>query len=203
MSASEGGVLSVHHALGTAFRSVYHHSVSTAVVSFAWFLACLPIVTIGPATLGAYAAVQSIRQEGRVDRGRVRSVLADHWHHATLLGIALLVFAGLAVMYVDQYVRSGVALSGLLALGSLYLTAHLWAVLVVAFVRLTEGAVVSDAVGAGYRRTVQRPIETVLLGLVSVVLLAISIPLTIAVVVIFPVLTFTFHAELVGENALA
>jgi len=203
MSTSEGGVLSVHHALGAAFRSVYHHSVATVAVSFGWFLACLPLITIGPATLGAYAAVQSIRRHGHVDRGEIRSVIADHWHHATLLGIALLVFAGLTVTYMGQYLRTESILSALLGVGSLYLTAHLWTILVVAFIRLTEGAVVSDAVGAGYHWTIQQPTETVILGIVSVVLLAVTIPLTIAVVLLFPMLTFTFHVELIGNEVTA
>lgn len=194
-------VRSVHAGLGDAFRSAYHHSVATVVVSLAWFVASLPLVTVGPATLAAYAAVQSVREHGHVERGEVRDALAAHWHNAALLSGVFVVFTAVTVAYATQYLQTGAVSAGALAVVAGYLTAHLAAVLVVAFVRLSEGASVHEAVTSGYSWTVTRPFDTVLLGFVSVGLFAVSALLTVTVCLVFPFLLFTFHVAVVGRDA--
>lgn len=56
-----------------AFQNIHR----LIVVSVGWFLASLPVVTAGPATLAAYAAIQSMRTSpaGTIDRNHVRHVV--------------------------------------------------------------------------------------------------------------------------------
>ena len=196
-------IQSVHGAVGAAFRLAYHHSIATGVISALWVLASIPIVTIGPATLGAYTAVQSIYQDGTVNRSRVRGVLVRQWLHATLLGGVLVLLAGLTLAYIGQYLETGAFLAGLFGVLGLYLTMHLWAVLVVAFVALADGAEVYEAVTSGYWWTVRHPVDTALLGIVSASLFVGNLLLTIAVVLVFPFVLFAFHIGLVSDSATA
>ncbi|GGN20310.1 hypothetical protein [Halarchaeum nitratireducens] len=194
-------VRSVHAGLGDAFRSAYHHSVAAVVVSLGWFVASLPVVTVGPATLAAYAAIQSLREHGRVDRSEVREALAANWHNAALLSGVFVAFTVVTVAYATQYFQTGGVQAGALAVVVGYVTAHLAVVLVVAFVRLSEGASVYEAVTGGYSWTVSRPFDTVLVGFVSLGLFAVSALLTVTVCLVFPFLLFTFHVAVVGRHA--
>ena len=193
-------IRSVHHGLGVAFRSAYNHSSTMVVVSLLWVIASLPLITIGPATLAAYKAVLTLREEGEIDRDAVVSTLSQHWHNSVLLSGVFVAFAAITVGYATDYVLTGAVQSGALAVVTCYLTAHLSAVLVVAFVRLAEGNEVYDAVTSGYSWTATHPFDTVLLGFVSIGLFVVSAVLTVTVCLAFPFLLFAFHVAVVAER---
>ncbi|ADB63296.1 hypothetical protein Htur_4485 (plasmid) [Haloterrigena turkmenica DSM 5511] len=193
-------IRSVHHGLGVAFKSAYNHSGTMVLVSLLWVIASLPLITIGPATLAAYKAVLTLREEGEIDREAVVSTLSQHWHNSVLLSGVFVAFAAVTVGYATNYVLTGAVQSGTLAVVACYLTAHLSAVLVVAFVRLAEGNAVYDAVTGGYSWTATHPFDTVLLGFVSIGLFVLCAVLTVTVCLAFPFLLFTFHVAVVAER---
>ncbi|WP_255681365.1 DUF624 domain-containing protein [Natrinema sp. SYSU A 869] len=193
-------IRSVHHGVGVAFKSAYNNGVTMVAVSLLWVVASLPIITIGPATLAAYTAVLTLREDGHIDREAVVSALSQHWHNSMLLSGVFVVFAAVTVGYATQYLQTGAVQTGTLAVIASYLTAHLGAVLVVAFVRLAEGDSVYDAVTSGYSWTATHPFDTVLLGFVSLGLFAVSAVLTVTVCLVFPFLLFTFHVAVIAEH---
>lgn len=193
-------IRSVHQGLGVAFRSAYNHSSTMVIVSLLWVIASLPLVTIGPATLAAYKAVLTLRDEGQIDRDAVVATLSQHWHNAVLLSGVFVAFAAVTVGYATNYVLTGAVQSGILAVVACYLTVHLGAVLIVAFVRLAEGNAVYDAVRSGYSWTAMHPFDTVLLGFVSIGLFVVNVVLTVTVFLVFPFLLFTFHTAVIAER---
>lgn len=197
---TEDDIRSVHRGLGVAFKSAYNNSSTMVVVSLLWAIASLPLITIGPATLAAYTAVLTLREEGQIDRDAVRSTLSQHWHNAVLLSGVFVVFTALTVGYATHYIRMGAVQSGALAVVACYLSVHLGAVLIVAFVRLAEGNAVYDAVRSGYSWTATHPFDTVLLGFVSIGLFVVSVVLTVTVCLVFPFLLFTFHVSVIAER---
>ncbi|WP_336338437.1 hypothetical protein [Haloarcula brevis] len=194
---SADATVGVHRALATAARQVYRHPLPMVAISVGWVLASLPLVTVGPATLGAYRAVRSVREDGRVDRAAVRETLAAHWLDAVLFSGLLVVFPVIAVLYLGQYAATGAPLSGVLGAVGFYLAYHAWVVFALAFVSLAEGADAVDAVTSGYRWSVENPVATVLVGIVTGTLLVASAVLTIALPLVFPALAAAFHTELV------
>ena len=120
-------------------RFVYEHSVTLVAVSVAWFVASLPLVTVGPATLGAYAAIRSLRETGALDRGHVVGVLRRNGVHAALLSflpVTFFVAAGL-------YVRGGTPRTGfetVIAVVGVYVGAYLVVALIPTFVAMAAGA---------------------------------------------------------------
>ncbi|EMA27033.1 hypothetical protein [Haloarcula japonica] len=200
---SADATIGVHRALATAARQVYRHPLPMVAISVGWVLASIPLITIGPATLGAYRAVRSVREDGRIDRGAVRETLAAHWLDAVLFSGLLVVFPAIAVLYLGQYAATGAPLSGVLGAVGFYLTYHAWVVFALAFVSLADGADAVDAVTGGYRWSVENPVATVLVGIVTATLLIASAVLTIALPLVFPALAAAFHTELFAENRTA
>ena len=197
---SADATVGVHRALATAARQVYRHPLPMVAISVGWVVASLPLVTIGPATLGAYRAVRSVREDGRVDRGAVRETLAAHWLDAALFSGLLVVFPAIAVLYLGQYAATGAPLSGVLGAVGFYLAYHAWVVFALAFVSLAEGADAVVAVTGGYRWSVENPVATVLVGIVTGTLLVVSAVLTVALPLVFPALAAAFHTELVAAT---
>ncbi|WP_042662770.1 hypothetical protein [Haloferax sp. ATB1] len=204
MTTSDGDAadptVGVHRALATAARQVYRHPLPMVAISVGWVLASLPLVTIGPATLGAYGAVRSVRENGRVDREAVRETLAAHWLDSVLFSGLLVVFPAIAVLYLGQYAATGDPLSGVFGAVGFYLAYHAWVVFALAFVSLADGADAVDAVTGGYRWSVENPVATVLVGIVTGTLLLASAVLTIALPLVFPALAAAFHTELVAST---
>jgi len=204
MTMSDGdsadATVGVHRALATAARQVYRHPLPMVAISVGWVLASLPLVTVGPATLGAYSAVRSVREDGRIDRGAVRETLAAHWLDSVLFSGLLVVFPAIAVLYLGQYAATGAPLSGVLGAVGFYLAYHAWVVFALAFVSLADGADAVGAVTGGYRWSVENPVATVLVGIVTGTLLLVSALLTIALPFVFPALVAAFHTELVAAE---
>lgn len=190
----------LHAAIRSTGRFVWTNLVSVVVISLGWFLASLPIVTVGPATVGAYRAVLSLRADGAdgIDRDAVRTAVRTQFVHATLLGLVPLVLLAIAAAYAYAYLTTGTLASGLLALAGVYAAGYVWLVSVPAFVGLAAGEPVADAVTAGYCWTARHAVGAVALAAVTAALLVVSSLLTVAVALLFAGVAFAFHVEFVA-----
>jgi len=176
-------------------RLVWETLPSIVVVSVAWFVASLPVVTVGPATVGAYRAVLALRAGDGLDVAAIRRTVRRQFVHATLLGLFPVVVGLVAANYALAYLATGDLVAGALALGGLYFVPYATLVLVPTFVRLASGADVATALWDGYRFTARHVVGTIVLGTVTVALLALSSLLTVAVVLIFAGVACAFHVE--------
>jgi hypothetical protein len=186
----------VHGAFWGSFGFVSDHVVSVVALSLAWTIASLPLITVGPATLCVYAAVTSIRETGSIDRGAVVSTLRDHGLDAVLLGGVVVALAGVSLLYLEQFLRSGAPLAGVLGVAGLYVTFHLVLVLAPTFVGLSRGESLSAALATGYRWTLSNSFAAVTTLFLTGLLFVVSAALTVAFVLVFPAITAWFHADL-------
>jgi len=191
-SAGQDPVQATAHATG---RFVWDHLPSIVVVSVAWFLASLPVVTLGPATVGAYRAVLSLRAGDGLDRDAVRATVRSQFVHAALLGLFPLVLVGISVHYALAYLTTGAVVAGALAVAGTYVALYAMLVLVPTFVGLARGEDVTRALWDGYRWTARNAVETMVLGTVTVALLAITSLGTVAAVLLFAGVACAFHVE--------
>ncbi|WP_254546712.1 hypothetical protein [Halomarina pelagica] len=180
-------------ALSETGRFVYRHAAALVGVSVAWFVASLPLVTIGPATLGAYAAIRSLRETGRVDRGTVAERLRANGVHALLLGALPIVPALAAGLYAGDYLASGTALSAALTVACAYAALYAVLVLVPAFVSLSDGATVVEALRFGRTQVTGHPTLALTTALLTLTVLVATVALTVGFVLLFPAVAFSLH----------
>jgi hypothetical protein len=186
----------VHGAFSATFGFIARNALSVVGLSLAWALASLPLVTVGPATLGVYAAVASMRETGSVDRGAVHGTLRKHGFDAAMLGGVAVLMAGISVLYVLQFVQTRATVAGVLGVAGLYVTVHLVLVLVPAFVGLAAGVPLSEGVRTSYRWTITRSVAALSTLLLTGLLLALSLLATVAFVLVFPAAAAWFHTAL-------
>lgn len=187
-------------ALSTVKSDGYRHATKLVPISVAWFLASLPLVTIGPATVGAYAAIGDVLRDYEVDYGHVADVLRRQSVAALVLSL-LPTAAGLGmVLYVLEFARTGAPLAGMLALGSFYAAIFLVLVMIPTFVALSEGEWLGDALKRGYVETVSHVTLSLAMAFLTLVLLAVTLLTTIGFVLLFAGAAFTFHLALFGEE---
>lgn len=179
----------------TTGRFVWEYLPSIVLVSVAWFFASLPIVTVGPATVGAYRAVLSLRAGDGLDAEAVRSTVRSQFVHATLLGVFPMTVVAIAVHYALAYLTTGAVVAGVLAVAGLYVALYATLVLVPVYVALAAGRDVTGAVWYGYRWTARNAVETIVLGTVTLALLAVSVLGTVATVLLFAGVACAFHVE--------
>lgn len=190
----------LHRTFHSTGRFVWDNLPSIIVISIGWFFASLPVVTLGPATLGAYRAVLSLRDGDGLDRAAVIETVREQFVHATLLGLLPLALIFITVNYGLAYLATGQLAAGLLAVVGLYASMYVALVLVPTFVGLARGATVSDALWAGYRWTAGHALAAIVLGMVTVALLATTSALTVAVVLAFAGITCSFHVEFLAAT---
>lgn len=193
---TEVGIEAVHGAFSATFGFLVGNAPWVVGVSLAWVLASLPLVTVGPATLGAYAAIASLREDGSVDVGAVRETVRTHGVDAVLLGGVVVLMAGVSVLYLAEFVRTESPVAGVLGVVGLYVTVHLVLVLVPTFVGLAAGVPLSEAVRTGYRWTIGHSVAALSTLLLTGLLLALSLLLTVAFVLVFPAAAVWFHTTL-------
>ncbi|WP_247004440.1 hypothetical protein [Halosolutus gelatinilyticus] len=179
-------------------RFVWANLVSVIGISVAWFLAAVPLVTLGPATVGAYRAVLSLREDGDgIDRAAVLETVREQFVHATLLALVPLVLVTVAVNYALAYLASGTVPAGLLALGCTYAGLYAGLVSIPTLLGLAEGKSAFAAFADGYRWTARHAVGAVALGVVTVVLFAVTSVLTVAVALLFAGVAFALHVDFV------
>lgn len=181
-------------ALKRTLRFTYHHSTVLVPLSILWFFASLPLVTAGPATLGVYTTVLSLRETGAVDRHRVLDTVKRNAVHATLLGLLPPIFLGIAAI---NALGGG---STVVAILSLYAGTYLAVVLVPTFVGLARGSDVVEALREGYLWTANNPAVTVHLLVVTIVVTVAAALLTVGFVLLYAGLLATYHVEIVTDD---
>ena len=201
-ASNEADVEVVHRSLRTTGKFVYAHSARLVAVSVCWFVCSLPLLTIGPATLGAYTAIRSLEvEDGRgIDFGAVLASLKRNGFNALLLGCIPGVFGSIAVLYLLRYARTGSAASGILTVVSVYAGFFSFLVVVSTLVFLADGDDFVDAIGAGYRWVTQNPIRSTLTGVLSGLLLLVGSISTIGLVIIVPAVVFCFQLNAVSAG---
>ena len=176
-------------------RFFYDHGPRLVVVSVLWFLCSLPVVTVGPATLAAYAAVASLREGHRIDRETTVATVKRHGISAMLLSGVPLTFAGLALLYARQYLatRSTAALA--LGVVTTYAAAYAALVLVPTFAGLATGDDLEPAVRAAVRWTGQNAVGAATVAMGTLLLFVVTGVLTVAFVLTFAGVAVAFHFE--------
>lgn len=180
-------------------RFVYQHSATLVAVGVAWFVASIPLVTIGPATLGAYAAIRSLRETGRLDRGYVASAVRTNGIHAALLSFLPMVFAipaGLSLRGGTMFV----GVDSIIAVVGLYIAGYLVVTLIPAFIAMADGDAPATALKRAYVWTATDPTAALSLALVTAVIFVVTALLTVGFVLLFAGVTFSYHVEYLADD---
>ncbi len=180
-------------------RFLYEHSARLVLVSVAWFVASLPLITIGPATLSAYAAIRSLRETGRLDRGYVASSVRTNGIHAALLSFLPMVFA----------IPAGLSLRGATTLGGvdsivavlgLYVAGYLAVALIPTFIAMADGVPPAVALKRAYVWTATDPTAALSLALVTAVVFVVTALLTVGFILMFAAVAFSYHVEYLADE---
>lgn len=182
-------------------RFVWTNLPSIVAISVAWFLAALPLVTIGPATVGAYRAVLSLREAGAVDRTAVLETVRGQFVHATLLSLVPLALLAVAANYALAYLATGRVAAGLFALGGTYAGLYAGLVSIPTFLGLAAGTPPFAAVANGYRWTARHAVGAVALGVVTAALFVVTSVLTVAAALLFAGVAFALHVDFVTSRS--
>jgi|GEM_PF-1592470 len=186
---------SVYRSFIAATRFFYEYGPRMVLLSVVWFVFSLPLVTIGPATLGAYAAVVSVRETYKFDREHVASVLKRHGVSAMLLSGVPLVLGVVSVLYVLEYFASPSTFLLALSVGSAYAGAYAALVLVPTFVGLATGGDLEASVRGGFRWTSANAVGAVTLAMATLVAFLVTGLLTIAFPLVFAGFATAFHVH--------
>jgi hypothetical protein len=181
-------------------RFVYGNGLQLVVLSVVWVVCSLPLVTVGPATLAVYAAVQDLRSDrNRIDRSRIVSVLRQN-------GIASIVFSGvpfafgiIAVLYGVQALEQGMLLGEIVALIAGYVALYATLVLIPAFNTMAAGISPVTSIRRGVRWVSRYPTAALTTALLTVCILALSVLLTVAFVLLFAGTVVSLHVAIVDE----
>lgn len=190
----------LRRALTTSVRFAYRNAFALVGVSVAWSIGALPLVTVGPATLGAYAAIASLAESGSIDYGRVRTRVRQRFVHAMLLGWLPGLFGFVSVAYFGQYATTRSWFAGGLSVVSAYAAAYAVLVLIPAFVEMSRGRAPVESLKVGRRWVTGHPTLAVTTGLVTLGLFVGTALLTVGFVLLFPATAFTFHTRLLAED---
>ncbi len=172
------------------------------VISVVWFFVSLPLVTIGPATLGAYAAILDLRSDrNRIDRSRVCHTLRMNGVAALLFSGVPVAFGAVAVTYGVTALREGSLVGEGAALLTGYTALYVALALVPTFVRLAHGDSPIEALRFGLGWLVRHPTPALTTGILSIVLFALLALLTVAFVLLFAGSTFALQITVVEAVA--
>lgn len=198
--AADSDVARLGAALAAAKRNVYDHISTMVLISVCWFLASLPVMTIAPATVGAYAAIENVVETGRIDHGAVLSVVRRQFVPALVLGVfpPMFLFGGL--FFTADFLETVDPMAALLAVGSFYAFAFSVLILIPAFVGLSRGTWAGTAVKEGYLWVVGHPTLAMTAGLVTLAVFVVTALLTIGFVLLFAGIAFTFHLAVVHDR---
>jgi hypothetical protein len=179
-------------------RFVYRYSTALVPASVVWALCCLPLVTAGPASVGLYATVRSLRETGRVDRDYVRRTVRATLVPAALLGFAPVAFVGIATLYVLSGLSTGLVGMALTA-GALYAGLYLGVLLIPTFVGMAAGRAPKAALRDAYLWVAGEPTAGLHLLLVTLVVFVATLALTIGFVLLFGAVAASYHTEIVAR----
>lgn len=181
-------------------KFVYRHSAALVPAGVLWAVLSLPLITVGPASLGMYATVESLRETGRVDRAAVVRTVRENLVPATLLGFLPPTFFGIALLYVGSGLASGLVGSALTAV-ALYAGLYVGVMLIPTFVGMARGVEPRRAVREAYVWLAGAPVSGLQLLLVTAAVLVATLGLTIGFVLLFAGITATYHVAFVDREA--
>lgn len=185
-------------ALRATGQFVYANSHRLVAVSLAWTLASLPIVTVGPASLGAYVAVMQLESDrNRLEPRRLLATVGERAVTATLFGLFPLVLFAISGLYLYAQITAASPLRAALFFLTLYAGCYAALVMVPTFVGLADGRAARPALVAGVRWTAAHPTLTMLTGLITVIILTASLLLTVAFPLLFAGVAAAFHVHIV------
>jgi hypothetical protein len=195
------------NAFVTTLLFVYRHSTALVPTSVLWVLCSLPLVTVGPASLGAYSVVLSLRETGHVDRSRVVGTVRTNLVPATLLGFLPVTLVGIAALYVVTGLATGIVGTAL-TVGALYAGLYLGVLLIPTFVSVAGGVEPKTALRESYVWLAGAPATGLGLLVVTAVLLVATLGLSIGFLLLFAGIAASYHVEVVvrsttGEDALS
>lgn len=196
--STRGDQAAFREALRSVPRFVYHNGLRLTVLSVLWFIASVPLVTIGPATLAAYVAIQDLRSDrNEIDRGRIVDALRQNAAASALLSGVPVAFGVVAVTYGTTSLRQGSLLGEAIALVALYIALYVALALIPTFTALAGGIDPFDAFrfGLGWLRA--HPTPALATGLSSLVILAGTLLLTIGFPLLFASLAFSLQVTVV------
>lgn len=185
----------VYRAFVAGVRFFYDHGPQLVAVSVFWFFCSLPLVTVGPATLAAYAAVVSLREGYQIDRRRVAATVKRHGVTAALFSGVPLAFTGVAALYVRQYLATRSTAALVLGVITTYVAVYTALILVPTFTRLTTGDDLEPAVRAAVRWTGRNAVGAVMVAMGTFLLFVVTGVLTIGFVLVFGGTVVAFHLE--------
>ena len=177
---------------------VYRNGFRLALLSLGWVVASLPLVTIGPATLAAYAAVQDLRSDrNRIDRDRLQTVLRRNGVASALLAGVPATFGAIAVLYGTTALARGSLAGELVALVAAYIAVYAVLTLMPIFTALARGEEPLDALRYGVDWLSAHPTPALATALLTLVVLAVSVLLTIGFVLLFAGVAFSLQIAVV------
>jgi hypothetical protein len=188
-------------ALNETKRFVYSNGAELTLISVCWFCCSLPVVTVGPATLGAYTAVASLRENRGINAHRVFATVRSQLVGATLLGLFPVVLACITLLYAFQYLTRGTSSAGLLALVGAYGVVFAVLVLAPTFVSLAQGIPLSNALRQSYLWTVRYPTLTLAVGTITVIIGCALLVFVVAFPLLFAGVTYSFHTQVIVTHS--
>lgn len=185
---------------GTA-AFVYENSYWLVVVSLAWTVASAFVVTIGPATLGAYVAIRGLNSDrNRIERDRVLSVCRRQLVPSVAFGLAPLLFFALSGGYLYSMADGATPLRLGGAVATFYVGLYLALVMMPTFVALAEGRSGADALRAGVGWVAEKPTVAMLTGLITLALFLVTSVLTVGFVLLYAGVAFSFQVRMIGDD---
>ncbi|WP_160135392.1 hypothetical protein [Halococcus salsus] len=188
------------YALSQVSRFVYQNGFSLAIISLLWFLASLSLVMIGPATLAAYVAIQDLRSDqNRVDRAHVLTVLRHNGVASAMFSGVPVALGAVAVTYATAALERGSVLGEGIALVAAYAAVYVSLALMPTFAKLAGSEDAVDALRYGLKWLIRHPTPALAMGLMTLVVLSVTVLLTIAFVLVFPGLAFSIQLTIIDE----
>lgn len=181
-------------------RFVYGNGLQLIVLSVVWVVCSLPLVTVGPATLAVYTAVQDLRSDrNTTDRSRIVSTLRQNGAASIVFSGVPVVFGVIAFLYGVQALEQGVLLGEIVALIAGYIALYATLVLIPTFDAMAAGVSPVASVRRGVRWVRAYPTAALTTALLSVAFLALSVLFTIAFVLLFAGVVVSLHVAVVAE----
>lgn len=191
----------LRRALAATPRFVYGNAFQLVVVSVAWVIASLPLVTIGPATLAAYVAILGLKSDvNRIDRGQIVRILRSSGLSAALFAGVPVILGLASVSSVLTFVTSPSLVIEVAALLACYGAVYIALALIPTFVFLAEGDDDLIAFKQGIAWTAAHPTLTLVTGLLTICLFSLTVLLTIAFVLLFAGVTFSVQIAIVRHS---
>lgn len=180
---------------------IYHHSSSLVLISICWFVGSFPLITSGPATLGAYSAIRSMRNGDRIETKAIRRTLRSHGLNATLMGFVPVIVGVLTSAYFYRYIVTDATQYIVLSIVGVYLFSFLLLVSLTTFAFLSNEDTFFVAVSDSYGWVIQNPLLSTVIILTSGVLILIGIISIVGLIIIIPAALFSFHLEVIQNSS--